>query len=147
MNAGEFRNELLAASMAIKDALDGYFVPACRRYGLTIQQFHVLAVLEGDGPQSVGELSGRVGVLRGNITAVCKKLEQRELIVRSRSPEDERVVVVTISGRGREVLNGLTGELESCCGEAFRQHPPEDMEDILKGLKKLCALVQKLRKE
>ncbi len=147
MTAEDFRDKLLMASTALKDAVDQCIVPVCRKNDLTLQQFHVMAALEACGPQNVGDLSRRIGVLRGNITGVCKKLEQRELVARSRSPEDERIVMVEISPRGHELFAEMTGELNGCLNEMIRREPSQDMEEIIAGLGKLCDLMQRVRKD
>lgn len=147
MTSAGFRNELLEASLVLKDAMEICIVPVCRRYGLPPQQFHILMALEKSGPQSVGELSEKVGILRGNITGVCKKMEEKKLIVRSRCPEDERVVLVDMDEEGRKLLQDMKEELDQCCGRFLQEEPQENVEEIINGLNKLCSLAQNLKKE
>lgn len=147
MTAENFRDQLLMASTAVKDAVDQCIVPLCRNRDLTLQQFHVLACLETCGPQNVGELSRKIGVLRGNVTGVCKKMEQRNLVIRSRGPEDERIVMVEISSHGHEVFENMTEELRKCWNSMLREEPEENLEEIVRGLEKLCGLLQRVRKD
>ncbi len=147
MTAEDFQDKLLMASTAVKDAVDQCIVPVCRKNDLTLQQFHVLAALETCGPQNVGELSRQIGILRGNITGVCKKMEQRELVIRSRNPEDERIVMVEISSQGHELFTAMTKELSRCWSEMIEKEPSETVEEIIKGLEKLSDLMQRVRKD
>lgn len=146
MTSADFRNELFSASLVLKEMAEACIVPVCRRYSLSPQQFHILMVLEKNGTQSVGELSGQVGILRGNITGVCKKMEERKLIVRSRSPEDERVVLVTIKGDGFQLLQDMKAEFDQCYNRFLREESPETVEEILNGLDILCGLAHRLKK-
>lgn len=147
MTSADFRNGLLEASLVLREAIETCVTPVCRRYGLSPQQFHVLMVLEKHGSQSAGELSDRVGIHRGNITAVCKKLEQKDLIVRSRSPEDERVVVISMGDTGEQLLQEMAEEFDRCYERLLEEESPEEIEEIIEGISKLCRLARNERKE
>ena len=136
MTSADFRNGLLEASLVLREAIETCVTPVCRRYGLSPQQFHVLMVL-----------SDRVGILRGNITAVCKKLEQKDLIVRSRSPEDERVVVISMGDTGERLLQEMAEEFDRCYNRLLQEESPEGIEEIIEGISKLCRLARNERKE
>jgi DNA-binding MarR family transcriptional regulator len=82
--------------------------------GLSYPQYIALACLWEYGDHTVGELAERLRVEYGTITPLLKRLEQRGLVTRTRSPRDERTVVVT-----------LTHE-----GSALRKHAPEIYGDI-----------------
>ncbi len=147
MTSADFRNVLLDASLVLKETMEACIIPVCRLYQLPPQQFHILIVLKGQGPQSVGELSGKVGILRGNITGVCKKMEQKKLIVRSRSPEDERVVLVSISEAGEKLLRDMAGDLDRCCSQFLQSESPESVEKIINGLRELCGSAQNMEEK
>lgn len=76
--------------------------------GLSYPQYIALACLWEEGDQTVGELADRLRVEYGTISPLLKRLEQRGLVRRTRSPLDERTVVVA-----------LTPE-----GDALRRHAP-----------------------
>ncbi|MGO4533819.1 MarR family winged helix-turn-helix transcriptional regulator [Leifsonia sp. 2MCAF36] len=74
--------------------------------GLSYVQFQLLARL-GDSPtghQRMTDLADGVVYSRSGLTYQAQLLEQRGLITRSPSPDDERSTVVAITAGGREVL-------------------------------------------
>ncbi|WP_449407326.1 MarR family winged helix-turn-helix transcriptional regulator [Microbacterium maritypicum] len=73
---------------------------------LSYVQFHVLARL-GDAPggsQRMTDLADGVVYSRSGLTYQAQTLEERGLVTRAPSPEDERSTIVTITDAGRAVL-------------------------------------------
>jgi len=84
--------------------------------GLTYVQFKVLARLGLDSPTGslrMTELADEVVYSRSGLTYQVGQMEAEGWVDRSASPDDDRGVVVTISGAGREVLaRALPGHVE-----------------------------------
>jgi DNA-binding MarR family transcriptional regulator len=74
--------------------------------GLSYVQFQLLARLGDDptGSRSMTDLADGVVYSRSGLTYQAQLLDQRGLVTRSTSPEDERRVVVTITEAGHAVL-------------------------------------------
>ena len=74
--------------------------------GLSYVQFQLLARLGDapDGHQRMTDLADGVVYSRSGLTYQAQLLEQRGLITRSPSPDDERSTVVTITTAGRDIL-------------------------------------------
>ncbi|ROQ60482.1 DNA-binding MarR family transcriptional regulator [Rathayibacter sp. PhB152] len=73
---------------------------------LSYLQFQLLARL-GDAPggrQRMTDLADGVVHSRSGLTYQAQLLEQRGLVTRSPSPDDERSTVVALTGAGRDVL-------------------------------------------
>jgi MarR family 2-MHQ and catechol resistance regulon transcriptional repressor len=71
---------------------------------LTPPQFAVLEALLHVGPMSQSELGRKLLRSNPNMTAVLDNLERSKWIQRERSPEDRRVVVVSLTPEGRRVI-------------------------------------------
>ena len=79
----------------------GLYQPLLQPLGLTYTQYvAMLALWEEDG-LSVTRLGERLFLDSGTLTPMLKKLEQRGLITRARSAEDERVVILRLTEAGR----------------------------------------------
>ncbi|PWB35948.1 MarR family transcriptional regulator [Pseudomonas sp. SDI] len=77
------------------------YKPLLQALGLTYPQYLAMLVLwERDG-LTVGEISQRLLTDPGSLTPLLKRLEGEGLLKRTRSREDERVVIVELSDRGR----------------------------------------------
>ena len=79
------------------------YTPHLKPLGLTYTQYLVFLVLwEKDGI-TVGEICRRLMLDNGTLSPLLKKMEQKGYVDRQRSREDERVVVITLTDKGRQL--------------------------------------------
>ncbi len=71
---------------------------------LTHSQFAVLEALYHLGPLSLGELSQKILRSNANLTTVVGCLEKKELVGRDRSPHDRRLVTVSLTAAGEDLI-------------------------------------------
>jgi MarR family transcriptional regulator, 2-MHQ and catechol-resistance regulon repressor len=71
---------------------------------ITPPQLAVLEALLHVGPMSQSELGRKLLRSNPNMTALLDNLERSKWIHRERSPEDRRVVVVSLTPEGRRVI-------------------------------------------
>lgn len=85
-------------------------------YGLTGQQYNVLRLLVHVPEPGIPtlELANRLVSRAPDITRMLDKLELREFIQRVRPSQDRRVVYVTLSDKGRELVKNITEPLREC---------------------------------
>ncbi|MBQ2066556.1 MAG: MarR family transcriptional regulator [Clostridiales bacterium] len=77
------------------------YTPHLKPLGITYTQYIMFLVLwEGDGI-TVGELCKKLRLDTGTVTPMLKNTERQGLIKRTRSEQDERVVVITLTEEGR----------------------------------------------
>lgn len=104
----------------------------------TLPRFDVAAALfRQDAPMKMSEISQMLLVSNGNATAVVDRLEKDGLASRRPSDEDRRVVLVQLTGKGREwfedVASGHAAEVDSLF-EAFGHADLDTMRDLMKRL-------------
>jgi DNA-binding MarR family transcriptional regulator len=89
------------------------YKPLLQALGLTYPQYLAMLVLwENDGI-SVGEISARLLTDPGSLTPLLKRLEAEGLLHRVRSNQDERVVPLHLSDKGR-ALHAQAKALPAC---------------------------------
>ena len=94
-------NQLCFPLYAAARRVTGLYTPYLKPLGLTYTQYIVLLVLwEKDGI-TVGEICERVMLDNGTVSPLLKKLQQDGYVERKRSGEDERIVLITLTGEGR----------------------------------------------
>jgi DNA-binding MarR family transcriptional regulator len=77
-----------------------------RRFGLTGSTFTVLMILDcAPGPLSPHELGERLLVTRGTVTGLLDTLQKLDLITRIPHPQDRRMLLISLTDAGRDVLN------------------------------------------
>jgi DNA-binding MarR family transcriptional regulator len=98
---------------------------------LSYVQFQLLARL-GDAPggsQRMTDLADGVVYSRSGLTYQAQALEERGLVTRGPSPEDERSTIVAITGEGRAVLAKVfPGHIEAVKMHLFESLSAEDVD-------------------
>jgi len=94
-------NQLCFALYSTNLAMNKLYRQLLGKLGLTYPQYLVMLVLwERDG-LTVSELGQRLFLDSATLTPLLKRLQAMELIERTRSTEDERLVLVTLTPKGR----------------------------------------------
>ena len=95
------------------------YTPFLKPLGLTYTQYIVFLVLwEKDGI-SVGELCERLMLDNGTLSPLLKKMQQAGYIERTRSKQDDRMVLITLTEEGRtlqEKARDIPWKVADCFG-------------------------------
>lgn len=67
---------------------------------ITYPQYLVLMVLWKEQEQTVGQLGEKLLLDSGTLTPLLKRMEQKNMVIRTRSLEDERVVKLSLTRKG-----------------------------------------------
>ena len=78
----------------------GVYRPILEPLGLTHPQYLVMLVLWENGDSSVRDLGTALRLDSATLSPLLKRLEAAGLVLRARSVEDERVVVVSLTAEG-----------------------------------------------
>ncbi len=97
---------ILAIGRAFK-FVDDQVRPPMAKHGLTMTEFSVLATLYHGGPIPLGELSQRILLTGASTTYTVKKLEQRGYLSRQARQEDQRVILGSITEKGRKLMQQI----------------------------------------
>ncbi len=76
---------------------------------VSLPHVHVLMVLRSGGSLTVGALARALDVSVASATGIVSRMEQRGLVVRTRSDKDRRVVTVSLARAGEAALDQLDG--------------------------------------
>ncbi|WP_312935942.1 MarR family transcriptional regulator [Pseudomonas sp.] len=77
------------------------YKPLLQKLGLTYPQYLAMLVLWEQDGLTVGEISHRLLTDPGSLTPLLKRLESEGLLKRTRSRDDERVVIVQLTDKGQ----------------------------------------------
>jgi DNA-binding MarR family transcriptional regulator len=94
-------NQLCFAIYSAGHAFNRVYKPLLDRLGLTYPQYLVMLVLwERDGVP-VKDIGERLFLDSGTLTPLLKRLEAAHLLKRTRSTEDERQVLISLTSQGQ----------------------------------------------
>lgn len=128
------------ALYAATHAMTRVYQPLLQTVGLTYPQYIVMVALwERDG-RSIGDLGRALGLESNTLTPLLKRLETAGYVDRHRSREDERRVIVTLTGDGR-AMRDATAVIPACIFEACGM-TPEEMSDLVARLRGLRARLE-----
>ena len=110
-------NQLCFPLYAAARKVTALYTPFLTELNLTYTQYLVLLVLWEQDGIPVSEICRRLHLDNGTVSPLLKKLEKEGLLEKSRSPEDERVVLITLTDTGRalqEQAKEIPGKVGSC---------------------------------
>ena len=96
-------NQLCFPLYAAARNVTGLYTPHLRPLGLTYTQYITLLVLWEKDSISVSEIGNRLMLDNGTLSHMLKKMEQAGHIVRERSKDDDRVVIISLTQKGRDL--------------------------------------------
>ena len=96
-------NQLCFPLYAAARNVTNLYTPYLKPLGLTYTQYITFLVLwEKDGI-SVSEIGSRLRLDNGTLSPMLKKMEQAGYIERKRSRDDDRVVIISLTEKGRDL--------------------------------------------
>jgi DNA-binding MarR family transcriptional regulator len=104
--AGE--RDLVSGVVQLANLLNKRLAPLFERSGVTPQQWAVLSVLsEEEAPVTLVALARRLAVTKQNMTGMMARLEQIGVTERQEDPNDLRSSRVSLTRRGRNLVEKL----------------------------------------
>ncbi|MGY4531912.1 DNA-binding MarR family transcriptional regulator [Pseudomonas sp. TE3786] len=123
----KLENQLCFALYSTSLLMTKVYKPLLQALNLTYPQYLAMLVLwEGDGI-TVGELSQHLLTDPGSVTPLLKRLEAEGLLTRTRSSQDERVVQLHLTDKGR-ALQEQALSVPACILKASGQQPAQLLE-------------------
>lgn len=95
----------------------GLYRPLLEELSLTYPQYLVLLVLWEKESVTVKELGEQLWLDSGTLTPLLKRMQEKDLVTRTRSSDDERVVNITLTEAGKDLqaqAAAIPNQLLSC---------------------------------
>lgn len=133
--------EALIGVLRTADQLKRHLELVMAGHEITLQQFNVLRILRGAGPDGLPTLTiGTRMIERApGVTRLLDRLEARGLVQRSRSTADRRQVVCTLSKLGTKVLAALDAPVLAADGNAMSALSPDEQAELVHLLDRVRA--------
>ncbi len=107
--------------------------------GLSAFHFAVLALLEEDPRETQAMIADALGYDRSSIVRLLDELEEREMVVRKRDPEDRRRHVVKLTAEGRSMLGRMREIVHRLEDDFFSPLDAEQRETLHELLRALAS--------
>jgi DNA-binding MarR family transcriptional regulator len=128
---------LLRTADAVKRSLAQVIEP----HGITPQQYNVLRILRGAGPDGLPTLSigERMIEQTPGVTRLIDRLERKGLVARTPCPKDRRRVFCTMTNKGLDLLKELDEPIIRWDSRAVSVLPPSDIDLLVDLLDRVRA--------
>ncbi len=114
-----------------------------REVGLSAATWFLLTMLIDEDGISQGEVSDRFEVDPSRITRLAQRLEKEGLLCRERDPEDNRVVRLHATEKGRHLIESRQGRREG-----FEEHIRQEFkQEELAEFRRMLGVVARLMKD
>lgn len=129
----EIRGKLIKTTLADIDA------------NITPLHFEIIRLLEKEGKLHVTEIGNRLRIAKAQMTKLTDKLVDLKLVERQTDVTDRRTCMITLSPRGKAVLEKHRASLMNALRETMEQLSDEDLRDLSNTLRKLQDILSKLQ--
>ena len=114
----------------------------CMTHGITGSQFFLMKRIHEQGRMTVSEVASEMDVSLSAITAVVDKLYKAGLAKRERDQNDRRLVWLTITPPGEEVLQACVASRREAMKKYLQKLPKEDLEQLVRICEKLLSIMK-----
>ena len=137
-------NQVCFAVYSFQRRITQAYQPLLKPLGLTYPQYLVMLVLwqtlEEEAelhpslPVSVTQLCQKLMLDTGTVTPLLKRMEHNGLLTRSRSQEDERVVLVSLTESGKQLREKAADiPVQMACRSGFDVHEALGLRDKIRS--------------
>jgi DNA-binding MarR family transcriptional regulator len=110
-------------------------------------QYELLAELRERGPIPAGELAEAIGASAATVSGMLDNLCDAGLVIRTRSANDRRLVVVKITAKGRRRSEARRAEWRGRWEEALEGIEEEDLRTATRVLERIGGVFEERREE
>jgi len=122
---------------------------AIEPHGITVQQYNVLRILRGAGPDGLPtlEIVQRMIEQTPGITRLINRLQGKNLVARERGSDDRRCVYCRITPEGSALLAGLDRPVRAATDAAFQGVTKRELAHLVEALDRVRQSIHRNRKE
>ncbi len=115
------------------------------RFGISIPEWRILANLAREEPLSAGELSERTNMDKPRVSRALQRMVRSQLIRRETDANDQRVAVIRMSDRGRELYQQIAPLALDWEQELLSGLTDDERRDLNRLLDRLREQVERIR--
>jgi len=111
---------------------------------VTHQQFEVLILLEEEGTLQVAEIGRKLQIAKAQMTQMMDKLADLGLINREVNPSDRRAINISLSPRGKTILEENKVGFRNAVKDSISALSDEDLQELSASLRRVQEIMGSL---
>lgn len=124
----------------MQERIEGLFADQ----GFTLQQWVVMMHIRDGLALTTADLCRELHHDSGAMTRLIDQLEERQLIERRRNPQDRRVIELSLTDTGNEVITTLIGVVTNALNVALDDFTRDEVKMLQSLLRKLIGRLEQL---
>ena len=108
---------------------------------ITIPQHHILYCLLDKGEATMSEVADYLFVSPPAVTGLVDKLVKINLVKRSFSSSDRRIIIISLTKKGKAVISKIKSQFESLLLSILKEFSPEEKKSFLEVTEKMEKLL------
>jgi len=141
-NRDSFSVWIFRSLRRIMRSVDVYSHRLSAEYNTTSPQLLCLQTLADDGPLTNSAMAKLVHLSPSTVVGIFDRLENRGLIMRERSVQDRRIVLVHITEAGRELVATVPSLLQNRLADGLGALPENELLTIAQSLERIVDLLE-----
>ena len=138
------KKEIWDLMRTIQVSKDTVLCPVAKDYSITPLQLRILMEVNLRKDLSLNRLAKVMDMNNGNVSTICKKLEQQGYLTRERRADDERFITLKLSSEGTKIIQQMEQDIESKYCLMMEGVSEERLEKIAAGIRELKALIEEM---
>lgn len=134
-------DEVLINLRKINQMIDIHSRFLVKEVGLTGPQLTILNEVDRQVEMSTGELARAISLSQATVTGILERLEKKHLIIRTRSDQDRRKIIIRITPECKELLEQAPPPLQESFVSSFHELENWEQLMILSSLQRMVALM------
>jgi len=134
-------DQVIVALRRITRAIALHSRELLQNVGLTAPQLAALQAIARLQPITIGALAQSIHLSQATLTGILRRLENRNLISRTRSGADRRAVVVELTEQGGEMLNAAPSLLQDRFRRKLLQLHEWEQTQMLSTLQRIASMM------
>jgi len=130
-------DDMVDAVMAASRVLVGVAVRSIAAItdDVTVPQYRTLVILVSEGPQRIADVAALLDVEPSTATRMSERLVRKGLANRTGGEDDRRVVLLSATRAGRDLVASVTRRRRAEVRAIVRRMPPHSVEPLVKALR------------
>lgn len=113
-----------------------------REYGLTVPQLNVLWAVGASHHVPIGQVADRISLSGATVTTIVDRLEEHGLVIRERSTDDKRQVLLSLTDKGSRVLAGGPQPFHDCFVEKLGRLERWQQTELLSSVQHVADMME-----
>lgn len=125
------------ALLRARESVLGWFRPMFSDFDLTEQQWRVIRVLYETEKLEISELARQTSILPPSMSGILKRLEARDLVVRTQDESDQRRAWISLGESALKMMDSIGPQYEHIMEELETLLGREQIDDLIAVLENI----------